>query len=287
MLTTQKRPSSLFSMTKSLTIFSCSILVAFVYSAVPRKACGQDLKIVPPTPGAMKMTEYYAQRPSMYTGTANVSVSLHTIDFDGMKLPLSISYNATGVRTNEEAGEVGLGWALNATGVISRTIRGVDDFFPGYNYKYVGYVNNTRAITHVMGNEYNNPSVPQVKQPDPAAGDTSYYAYLLASLPDTQPDVFSYNFFGYSGSFILTQKVSTPVIKVIKLSKDGCRISFDEATLTYTIVTPEGYKGEFTVKEISTTFSSVSDPVNAPTWLAVGNNTCWGENHIDIDAGCK
>src|SRR5882762_7581308 len=76
-------------------------------------------QIVPPTPNAMKMTEYYGQRPNLYTGVANVSIPLYTIDFDGWKLPLSISYNATGIRTNEEASEVGLGWAMSATGVVS------------------------------------------------------------------------------------------------------------------------------------------------------------------------
>src|SRR5258706_15163287 len=113
-------------------------ILSLVYSGY--HSLGQSTNIVPPTPNAMKMTEYYAQRPNMYTGTANVSIPLHTIDFDGWQLPLSISYNATGVRTNEEAGEVGLGWALNSTGVISRTIQGYDDLLPLASTGHVGFV---------------------------------------------------------------------------------------------------------------------------------------------------
>jgi hypothetical protein len=51
-----------------------------------------EFEIIPPTPNAMKMTEYHAQAPNLYTGTASISIPLHTIDFDGWKLPISLMY---------------------------------------------------------------------------------------------------------------------------------------------------------------------------------------------------
>ncbi len=263
------------------------VFVFFLCLVLFNRVAAQDLKIVPPTPNASKMTEYFSQRPNMYTGTANVSIPLHTIDFDGWSLPISISYNAGGVRTNEEAGEVGLGWALNATGVISRTIQGGDDLFPGYNNQYKGFVYNDRAVNSNLNYQYNNPNVAIVELC--ASGtpcDTTYYKHLLVARPDTQPDLFSYNFFGYNGSFVLTQKVVTGTIKVIKLTKDACKVSFNEGTMSFTVTTPDGYVGEFSVKEKSTTMSSVSDQINAPTWNEVFTNTCWGENHINIQLDC-
>ncbi len=263
-------------------------LLAFLFCFVlPVWGMAQDLKIVPPTPAASKMTEYFTQRPSMYTGTANVSIPLHTIDFDGWSLPLSISYNAGGVRTNEEAGEIGLGWALSATGVISRTIQGGDDLFPGYSNQHNGYVYNERAVNSHLNYRYNDPTVATV---DPLGYglpvDTTYYYHLIQKSPDTQPDLFSYNFFGYSGTFVLTQKVVTGTVKVIKLTKDACKVAFNEGTMSFTVTTPDGYVGEFSIKERSTTMSTVSDPDNAPTWNEVFANTCWAENHINIQIDC-
>jgi YD repeat-containing protein len=230
--------------------------------------------IVPPSPNAMKMTEYFGQRPNMYTGTANVSVPLYTIDFDGWKLPLSISYNATGIRPNEEAGEVGLGWALNATGVISRTIRGGDDLFQGTSFN-LGYVYNTMPMTYNLGfNWRTNPLPP----------NGSYYQYVASNRPDTQPDIFNYNFFGYSGSFVLSQKFSGP-IQAIKITQDACSISYTEPsqqTVTtsgsFTVITPEGYQGVFSIAERSSTFSMMLNVTNT----TVADSSCWLENHIDM-----
>lgn len=241
-------------------------------SVVSTEVFSQVDKIVPPTPNALKMTEYYAQRPNMYTGTASVTIPLHTINFDGWEIPLSISYNATGVRTNEEAGEVGLGWALNATALISRTIRGSDDLVTGS--LVTGFVHDSKPVTHELGYEYNNPNVPLVPRTIPT---NSYYYHLVYAKPDTQPDIFNYNFFGYSGSFILSQKVANNgTVEVLKITQDASIISFNESARTFSVITPEGFRGEFSVKELSTSFFYTTTPI------AVLNNTCWGEDNVDI-----
>lgn len=231
---------------------------------------GQASEIIPPTPNAMKMTDFYSQRPGMYTGTAKISISLYSIDFDGWELPLTLNYNATGIRTNEEASEVGLGWSLNATGIISRTIRGTDDLFPGSSTDgHEGYVYNDVPVTFSMGFDD--------RDPDGFPDDSSYYAHLVNDYPDTEPDIFNYNFFGYSGSFVLSQKVATNgTIGIVKITEDATKISFLESNKTFTIVTPDGYKGEFTVKEKSTSFSS-STP-NGETERLM----CCGQENIDV-----
>lgn len=220
-----------------------AILILFCASA---NCLGQSLQVVPPTPNAMKMTDYYAQQPGLYTGTAKVNIPLYTIDFDGWNLPLSLSYNATGIRTNEEATEVGLGWALNATGIISRTIRGGDDLFRGTVVgKGIGFIHDGTPITLDMGFD-------RFTERFPPSG--SYYDHVARAVPDTEPDIFNYNFFGYSGSFTLSQKASSADGKshVIKLTEDATSILFDDQAELFTVITPDGFKGEFTVKERST-----------------------------------
>ncbi len=216
----------------------------------------------------MKMTEYYSQRPGMYTGTANLIIPLHTINFEGWELPLTLSYNATGIRTNEEAGEVALGWSINATGVISRTIKGGDDLYLNPQGKR-GYVHETRAVTHGLGYVF-DPLQPFVL-PDP----NSYYAFVASNLPDTEPDIFNISFFGFNSSFVLSQKVSTGgVIKVVEIKKSALAISFNENTNVFTVLTPTGFKGEFSVLERSTSLAS--------SIATADRMYCCAQNQIDI-----
>lgn len=63
-----------------------------------------------------------------FTGRANISIPIYTIDYGGMKVPISISYNTSGVKVADMSSRVGLNWSLNAGGVVSRVIQGLDDF---------------------------------------------------------------------------------------------------------------------------------------------------------------
>lgn len=209
----------------------------------------QVSEIIPPAPQAAKITEFQAQRPNLYTGTAQINIPLYTIDFDGWPLPLALSYNATGIRTNEEASEVGLGWALQATGVISRSIMGGNDL---YNVAGLtpGYVYDTRPIQEIA------------YPPSPNA----YYNALSTGLVDTEPDIFNYDFFGYSGSFVLSKKLPPEnTISVIKLNQNAVRITYNEMENSFTVITPSGFKGTFDILERSTNLSAggvISTPLD-------------------------
>ncbi|CAN5326178.1 hypothetical protein BH09BAC3_BH09BAC3_28500 [soil metagenome] len=214
------------------------------------------------------MTEFASQKPNMYTGTASVNIPLYSINFDGWSLPLSLSYNGSGIRPNEEATEVGLGWALNATGVISRSIDGYDDLYPGGSgSSHKGYVYNTDPITFSMGY-----SMFGAFTAPPA---NSYFNRILVQGgEDTQPDVFNFNFFGFSGSFILSQKAANPLITSVKITEGPCSILFNETGQTFTIVTPDGFRGEFDVKERSTSVSGST--------VSIDRMACCSQSQLDI-----
>ncbi|MDH5380016.1 MAG: hypothetical protein OEW75_04140, partial [Cyclobacteriaceae bacterium] len=215
----------------------------------------QELQPIPPTPNTAKLVGFQSQKPNLYTGTASVNIPLYTINFDGWNLPLSINYSSNGITTNEEASEVGLGWSLSATGVISRTIRGHDDFFDGgVEGRHKGYVYDTNPITFDVGYEPDMGSTP----PD----QNSYYAYLVQQKPDTEPDLFNYNFFGYSGTFVLTKRFfenNKWRVNIIKLTEDPTSIQYDMDNSSFIVITPEGFKGTFNYTERSTSFFSTGN----------------------------
>ncbi|PQV47450.1 YD repeat-containing protein [Jejuia pallidilutea] len=69
---------------------------------------------------------------SNYTGRAEISIPIYEISSGNMSVPISLSYNSSGVKVADMASSVGLNWSLNAGGVISRMVKGMDDFTRPY-----------------------------------------------------------------------------------------------------------------------------------------------------------
>lgn len=70
----------------------------------------------------------YGEIPIDYsTGVPGISIPLYTVKGKKLELPISLSYHASGIKVNDVASEVGLGWVLNCGGMVSRTIFGERD----------------------------------------------------------------------------------------------------------------------------------------------------------------
>ncbi len=60
------------------------------------------------------------------TGILNYNVPLFTAEYEGISIPVTLSYNAGGIKNAERPGLAGIGWTLNyGGGTISRTLRGM------------------------------------------------------------------------------------------------------------------------------------------------------------------
>jgi YD repeat-containing protein len=123
------------------------------------------------------------------SGTPSISIPLYEIHSGSLSLPLSLSYHASGVRVADVASWVGLGWSLNAGGVITRVVRGLPDEQPdGFreHYKEIPIYNNFH--------------------PADSVGFLNRDYYLLDRLAthqlDYQPDLYSFNLGGQAGNFM-------------------------------------------------------------------------------------
>ena len=120
---------------KLLKIF----VLVFVLS-IDTNMLGQEYKemldnIFLPTPNAMSMMRYGEIPVSYSTGVPDITIPLYTIECDGYKLPISISYHASGIKVDDIATSVGLGWTLNAGGQITRCGISANDNLDGYCIK--------------------------------------------------------------------------------------------------------------------------------------------------------
>jgi len=78
----------------------------------------QDL-ITKSTPQAFQFQKYGDLPINLNTGVAEISIPLFSINIKDVSWPISLSYHTGGIKVNELSSQVGLGWTLNAFGMIS------------------------------------------------------------------------------------------------------------------------------------------------------------------------
>ncbi len=133
--------------------------------------------VIPPSPTAAELGRYGQIPVGMFTGTPQISIPLYTMTSRQLSIPVSLSYSSNGIKVDQVASWVGLGWSLNAGGVITRIIRGQEDektTFP--------------VPVNIEENCYET---------------WDFLHHIWNDMLDTEPDLFSFNFAGHSGSFVM------------------------------------------------------------------------------------
>jgi hypothetical protein len=184
------------------------------------------ISVVPPSPEAASLGKYGEVPVSLYTGTPSIQIPLYNISQGDLSLPISVSYHASGVKIDEISSSVGINWALNAAGVITRTIHGnPDEQTGGYQTaairaKLYRYTQNLMTTTEKKEFEYD-------------VADGTY---------DAEPDEYYYNFSGYSGRMVFD---STGVPVLLNHNK----MKVEVITEGFSIVDEKGTTYYFTTKE--------------------------------------
>jgi hypothetical protein len=102
-----------------------SLVCRFVYGQAPEEPVFK--REVPPSPNSAAFQKYGDYPVVLNTGTIPIDIPLYNINTGKIQVPISLSYHASGIRVSQLPSSVGLGWSLNAGGVVSRTMRGVPD----------------------------------------------------------------------------------------------------------------------------------------------------------------
>jgi YD repeat-containing protein len=199
------------------TICKYSFLSALIFAALNCFSQNTDTKlptVISPAPNAAALAKYGNIPISAYSGVPNISIPIYEIAIRDIKVPISISYHASGIKVSEEASRVGLGWALNAGGAISRSIMNLDDFWD-QPYAYFNSQNNAPRLKPEPGALY----VDFATHKDLSVQFGNQLRYLDVnthtmqtldfedrfdnSNVDFEPDQFTFNFPGGSGKFIM------------------------------------------------------------------------------------
>ncbi|MFD2787865.1 RHS repeat domain-containing protein [Hymenobacter rubripertinctus] len=240
-----------------LAAFSLRPEASIAQTALPPDMLNHNL--LPTSPEAAALGRFGEVPVSLYTGVPSVSIPLFTLPGRTVSVPLSLQYHGGGVRPDQVSPWTGMSWTLNAGGAIVRTCRGIDDFdVQGYPYHAAPLP------------EYLNESCYNGSTDGTGADPLNYYQYLTDVFEgrlDTQPDLFSFNFMGYSGKIIFDQygtPYTTPSqpLKIVSPLTSG--------TGGWELTTPDGTQYMFTAAEITNIENSVESPASksgASAWF--------------------
>ncbi len=165
------------------------LLSMMTISVIAENEIGVDLeyrnaaqRLTPLSPQASMMQRFGNYPVDYSTGVPHISVPLYTIKVGDFELPISIDYHNSGIRVQDMATQVGLGWVLNAGGCISVMVKG------GYDVK------------QEKGKQWSCR-----QEMDEANGyiydDDKWEDIALGRYGDTESDRYCYNFCGHSGVF--------------------------------------------------------------------------------------
>lgn len=182
------------------------ILTFFVRYAAQAQGTGLTFasspadNLIPPSPEASALGRYAAIPVGLYTGTPQINIPLWEVTEGDITVPISLSYHASGHLVDDIAPRTGMGWTLNAGGVVTRTIIGEAD-----EYLADGFLAVTKDYTRDQILYGSN------------AQKIEIWNYLLLC-SDAEPDQFSFNFGGYTGKFAF--EWNTNNAKKIAISSD-------------------------------------------------------------------
>lgn len=155
-------------------------------------------------------------------GQLSVNIPLMTLKGKGYDLPISLTFYNGDVNACTEASSIGLGWALNAGGVIAATIKGSDDIDDLTEYGETNHFTDSQYL-------------------DNAANDVFCFDKLDRIRWNSMPDEYTYSLPGHSGTIEISLDKNKTLKKTlfpdesykIEDTKHGYCITADDGTKFY------------------------------------------------------
>ena len=194
------------------------LLLFIVYS---EGRCADEVKDLAPVEPTTASLGKYGEYPVNYSnGLPNIEIPIYDVRSGDLSLNLSLKYHGGGLKVNEDATWVGLGWDLFYGGMITRQVNGFPD--------------EDEDLTRVPDEEELRDALQQM---DIFAFNRNNDIRNLAN-PESgansfMPDVYHYMLGDYSGKFVLNNEGQAMTVPYVPIQVSN------EATLKK-IVLPDG-----------------------------------------------
>ncbi len=215
----------------SIRSFCLSVIVVFIslHGYTQNLDRLNSTNVVPPSPEVAALAKFIEMPVGYSTGTAQVSVPLYTVKSGGIELPVSLNYNASGIKVEEVATWVGLGWNLSAGGSVSRMVRGQPD-----DYSSQGYMYTSKTAKYILSLPLESTERFNILYNNAQFGEL-----------DVEPDIYFFSAMGYSGKFYFDQQLRKFVTTPYQLIRIEHATDVNNKIKSFTLTLPNGIKCYF------------------------------------------
>ncbi len=219
------------------------------------------------TPNVASFNKFIDNPVDKYHGRPDVTIPLYTIKDCDIELPISIRYNTSGIKVNEDASWVGLGWNLNLGGVITQNIIGQYDEYDTHYEDFMsdGFFDSTQGmdIEGIWEGGYFN-LIYYLDVYNKLHCALAGHDYCTRQLAKIRPDVFYFSYPGNSGKFIIDYLNGNIPCVLSKEENINIQIIYEENTYPgirgFKVITPKGVIHTFdSPLEMKTTDGGYSD----------------------------
>jgi hypothetical protein len=198
----------------------------------PQRCTAQQVNsmrdVIPPSPDAAALGKYGLYPVTLSNGLVGIDIPIYTIKTNTLEMPISLSYHASGIKVDEVASCVGLGWSLNAGGVITRVVRDRPDARFGI-----------AAPVH-------DKAFYEAFTTTTVYSELDYVAGGIEGIDvDTESDIYYYNVNGLTGSFRYDTQGN-----LVQLPLSNNKISFNHEQDKFTLTATDGTVYTFSDREV-------------------------------------
>jgi len=248
----------------------------------------ENLQIKNDAPSVSQMSRHDDMSINEYLGIPDISIPLFNMELIDINIPLNISYQATGIKVNQDASSVGIGWDLNTLGSVVQIVRGDDDMNP-YRHPYLYRLLPDYYSSHYAHFEYlpetgYDSSFPMETNGYPIESVKEKYGYRMVfrdyfpingrlvmnnqfrystTYWDSEPDVFIINILGeklhcITSDFSKSITQGAKSSRVTVLNKIGYKVEWIQSTDNWVVTNPQGTRFFFEIKQplISETYTN-------------------------------
>lgn len=206
-------------------------------------------KVMPPSPNAAAIIKYCDHPVGTASGIPKIRLPLSTLFNKDAYVPISMNYHTLGIKVEEEATWTGLGWYLSSGGMITRIVRGKNDFGQS----------ETELKSTAKGYPFES-----IKPCFDDCEDQEVEEFRRLACNgeiDSDPDVFFFDILGMKGKFLLTpghdpkaDKVELNMVKPTKMT-----FTYFIKAKYWQVKDLRGYTYEFRTRELTETHRNYID----------------------------
>ena len=208
-----------------------------------------------PSTDSWNMIKYGEVGANLYTGTVQLNIPFYEYKDNDFTIPLNFRYSSNGCQPNLKAGVMGPGWTLDAGGMIGVDIQGLPDNISKNGIKSFTDMNE-RVTTLPSSTQLWRFATSNITKLTIGCFPTGMVYCTAGSISssspsyDASPDIYHFNFMGYSGTFHLGLGKKIYVYNTSTNNQDF-RVSYNDLGSKYFLLeTADGYKYKFSTKEL-------------------------------------